>query len=763
MHSPPPCHPSLNHPYDDETAHDFDDHQRLRTATLNDLPPYVSQDVLITESYRALDAAQIERDRRLRLLIRRYTNQIQYGCRNKNCTVRTCLSYRRRNTKGALRPYTDLSARSLACQLVDECSKAGRDPRYGLCPNQPVVPWYHDPEYERQRRLPEKSTTGLPVKPKRRIPALPRTRSLPRASDIDGLEHAGERDADHQAISKSVPTGRDMDNLTESVPEEDRKTVQLLVDELRKLDEAPPEADEQKAKSDRQLNFRATSTVLQTHTVRSRLKPQEVPHVAERKDHASFVQMLWDTQPLRALSRLTGTLRRPSSDLQSLTAVSPGKNIKHEIPGPEEKKDALDNDRDGKLLASPKTNTTFCGLTLQRLSWRTLNWLCEKSLEQEGDPEQSFEKFVQQSILYTLGDPRRLHLSAKSWTDSAGPEAEYETNQPLSPDRDHPSTTRPSEETRTDVSVPEPKEDVSPFSSVDALVMLAAITKLSVVAGGMDVVYDGLHTMVQQCYKYASSAEDIDKNNRLALKSLKRSGGGLWTAADMMLSASQHHLSRKSTADVLLITLLAMLTPLLKADLLNGGLEPLVMRNIQHIRNRGLVYPQSVSHTDRQNKQMDVDRHEFGSFLIRLIDHCEDWHLYRLSTSLTDCLSHHLAAAEIRRTQKPMTTQPKRQIIDLMLNKLFDGFPKHAAGVVALDVRVRATIAMGITEIVRSIMLKDWDREPVVRRTSPVGGALELLAAVYRRADDFFLEEKMYHMPFIAEAFNAMEMPTKWL
>ena len=53
-----------------------------------------------------------------------------------------CLSYRTRNNKGPLRQYTDLSARTLACHLVEEYCQAGKDPSQGLCQSTPILPWY---------------------------------------------------------------------------------------------------------------------------------------------------------------------------------------------------------------------------------------------------------------------------------------------------------------------------------------------------------------------------------------------------------------------------------------------------------------------------------------------------------------------------------------------------------------------------------------------------------------------------------------------
>jgi len=108
-------------------------------------------------------------ERRLRLLHRRFLNQITYGCKNPYCHVPTCFSYRKRVSGAAIRPYTDVSARTLATECVEQYASHGRESgrssrkdqgktkaipgrvngslhRDNLCRNEPVIPWYADPD-----------------------------------------------------------------------------------------------------------------------------------------------------------------------------------------------------------------------------------------------------------------------------------------------------------------------------------------------------------------------------------------------------------------------------------------------------------------------------------------------------------------------------------------------------------------------------------------------------------------------------------------
>ena len=84
----------------------------------------------------------------------RYNRQILYGCINPRCETPTCLSRQKRVAKGPFRPYTVLSARSLATFLASQ-----DHPEKGLCPHQPAdidpVRWSPATEVKRARKKTE--------------------------------------------------------------------------------------------------------------------------------------------------------------------------------------------------------------------------------------------------------------------------------------------------------------------------------------------------------------------------------------------------------------------------------------------------------------------------------------------------------------------------------------------------------------------------------------------------------------------------------
>ncbi|KAL2818470.1 hypothetical protein BDW59DRAFT_151945 [Aspergillus cavernicola] len=103
------------------------------------LPPG-APDVIAQNTVDVSNPAQVllwyrdERRRQFNLLVRRYKNQLLYGCQDPNCQTPSCASYRRRVTEGPYRRYTELSARTLACYLA-----SFNNAETGLCRNSPRV------------------------------------------------------------------------------------------------------------------------------------------------------------------------------------------------------------------------------------------------------------------------------------------------------------------------------------------------------------------------------------------------------------------------------------------------------------------------------------------------------------------------------------------------------------------------------------------------------------------------------------------------
>jgi hypothetical protein len=725
MRSPPLRHATV----DLDTEHT---HLPRRASTLN-IPKHIAEDIVPVAYNETAHAAQNARERRLRLLIRRYTNQIQHGCLNRNCSVQTCLSFRRRNTKGPLRPYTDLSARALACHLVEEYGSAGRDPAEGLCRSQPVVPYYQEPG-RRQRNTERRSENAAYTNgdlPK------PLSQKRPSPKGMDGHVHAPTKPSYEHSHRKH-------DSLRQETKESPKGPISAGIDD-----------DVEFSLPNR--NFPEPRPPLQ--------EPEDSNHAAdaaEKKDSASFVQSLWDTLSLRKLQSL-GSLRQQQQphapddnghrrSIHDTSETSPGTRS--------------DSAEDGNVKAEvlpygddPNT-TAFVGFTLNRLRWQTLTWLIDvkdKSLDHQ---DQTLDSFLRQSLYHVLSDPQRMYKSSLSWHTR---EEVEESNV-----KDGPSGSNHGPGTHhVDPHDPQPDHQYQPLKAqpqAPPIVFnisrsLVAINMLAHLSDGPDQLYSYLHTALQQCYTLGIS-QPPTRRQHLALKSLKRSGGGLRNVEGLITPPPQS-MDKQQVADFFLITLMSMLAPLFSEELADLNLNLPVLQHIAHLRNRNFAYP-SINpdrSSDPSIRKSPLVR-RLDQHLISTADHFEDWHLLRLVTGLMNCFSHHIAANAILRNQRQSSSSFHRSILELTLDRLTSALPPAESDP---EIEVRNILGFGLIELARSVIIKEWDRKPIIRLTSPVGGALQFLSAIHRRHSFFYLRRPSFDMPFIASAFDEMDLPVQWL
>ena len=312
------------------------------------------------------------------------------------CTTPTCLSYRKRNSTGPLRKYTDLSARTLACQLVDEHDQSGKETVAGLCQHEPVVPWYEDPSLAKKRRhshekpVHQRQENGHVLKPasltQRTKDSLKHTpvRGHPRRStNLNGVVEAGRRVQDGEVLLRDGVA----QILNTKIPQHGSKRERSEVGD---------------ANGD-----------LPDHSVAP----------AKQKDLASFTQTLYDLIPLRILTWLSSRgngptendskLAAPTSDQEQPTANiiedEPTKLLlEHTAPLLQE----TPEQEEGEF----KRPTPESAYTLRTLYSYHLLWA---AMEQEGPSyTTAFVPFLKQSFAYCLSDPERLLSSVKNLQDT---------------------------------------------------------------------------------------------------------------------------------------------------------------------------------------------------------------------------------------------------------------------------------------------------------------------------------------------------------
>lgn len=749
---------------DDSTPEGLDRPSRVKASDLGfDVPEYVLPDVIpVTDPKLVYANVHAQRDRRLRLLIRRYTNQIQYGCRNINCTTPTCLSYRKRNSTGPLRRYTELSARTLACQLVEEYTRSGKDSLAGLCQNQPVVPWYEDPDTTKRRRTSLEKTAhvrrenGSVSKPP--VPAQ-RTKETSKATSV--IEHQQQRTPQDGIVH----AGRRLRTL--DISKNDEEIAEEITDVLNSI----PYARSGTAPLEQGTEAHAEDDAL-----------TQRPAEARPKDIASFTQTLFELLPLRLLSWLPGRDRHePMEPAEPVDTPlqhqqdDAGAADSHALSATEEvQTDNLAESTDGQQTQSTQQEHDGQMYTLRTLTWISVPWL--RAVNANSDPEayhRKFLPFLKQSLAYCFSDPERLIRTVKDLQDSyiARPTSTGLRPRFLGPVEATTEVDPQQVPVQHPLAGPWGRVRTKTQADMDALLSsLASIDNLR----QRDLVFNSMFTALQHSYRLPPGLQR--PQNRSKIRSADGDGEGISKdqrrpskhkgtqnhSPDEFIGQAEERLvplDDHQTAELCLVALVSIAS--LVFD--DGGVQAFAGKTsfsgFTMLRNRGLA------HSRWPKVPRDIVNHQAShlvTLLIDAIDVCEDWSVLRVLTATMDIISHRLTVAKWVATMNSSCskkTKKNRTIVELLIDR-FDR--STLGGWHEFDAK-SSWLGTAVVELVRTVMLKKWDRRPVVQRTGPVGGALELLAGIYRERRDLNLDLTSFHMPFIADTFDEMSMPIEWL
>jgi hypothetical protein len=738
----------------DDAARDALDKQaRVKTADLGfHAPDYILDDIIpVTDPKLIYSNVHAQRERRLRLLIRRYTNQIQYGCRNVNCTTPTCLSYRKRNSTAPLRKYTELSARTLACQLVDEYGRSGKDTALGLCPNDPVVPWYEDPTHAKKRR---NSHEKLPQQ-RQENGHLPKPAGLTQRPR-DSPKHSPVRDHGQRRQSQDgvVEAGRRLRKLDSSIAEGLPEVATLLNATISR-----PNPEQDHASSEDAISELSHSSAPPT-------KP---------KDLASFTQTLYDLIPLRFLSWLpVGNASSTGDDALSPDAAShqeqiPTDAIQQEDATTEEHRaDMVDNGPSDQYQDTPTVvhRPTY---SLKTLTWQNMTWLLSKERKEDPGYHGRFTPFIKQSFAYCLSDPERLCKSVKNIQESVRSRA-YNLQEERKP------AIRAKDSDGLGVSSVMPKRSIATATTDDMRALLYGLSTLESF-NERELVMSSVLEALQHSYCLPAWLRSWQSGRH------RRSGSGSGEKAlmkrprpsdDTNVCASRPsdlighnpalendlptiHLEEPQVTELCLVALLFLATTIFNPRMPGSPkaacwLDKQDFITFRDERNLGLAHASFRGHLGPEN--LATMRQ-----VIEAIDVSEDWLVHRLLLGLMDVVSHRLTIAKWANTLKGCKgTKTKHASI---VESLVARFDRDFLPVGEDD--KSSWIGTVAIELVRTVMLKDWDRSVVIQRSGPVGGALELLAELYRQRQELDLHHGLFWMPFIAEAFDDMSMPSEWL
>lgn len=678
-------------------------------------PEYVLDDIIsITDPRLIYSNVHAQRDRRLRLLIRRYTNQIQFGCRNVNCTTPTCLSYRKRNSTVPLRKYTDLSARTLACQLVEEYSHSSKDPALGLCQNEPVVPWYEDPTLAKRRRNSHEKPTcqrqenGHAPEP---LPPGQRIRESPKASPVRNRAHRGLSQDRVTEVARRIEQSEG--DLAEGVP--------AILNEI-----IPGSKSDSKSTKDIEVYV------------------DDATPPPKQRDYASFTQALFDLMPLRNLNWLSGINVKHNAK-ESEVELSAQRREPPRVDTPPDDvsttvQEANSSSQNG--ISRSHSSKSRLAYALTTLTWNTMVWLLSEKRKADSGYHENLAPFIRQTFSYCLSDPERLVRTVNHVHDS------YRL-------RGH----------RVVMDTPS-KWPVTPTQTDDDVSVLLLSLSFMQSLDNRELVMMNVWTAMQHCYSLplwlrqrhsgsksrSGSANGDAKLSKRQRASARTNTGSSYSSIPIAPEIPREvklltiQLDEPEICELCFITLVFLVSTVFDVRFHEQWRQKSAFQRFILERDHGTTF---LSFPVRNMITL--------SDVLEANDILEDWSVHRLIIVLMDIISHRLAITKWARTVKnPSKSNSKKTIIESLVARLDRTFLKDH-GIPS------SWIGTASIELIRNVMRKDWDRSPIIQRSGPVAGALELLAGLYRERQELNLSPDLFWMPFIAEIFDDMTMPAEWL
>lgn len=179
------------------------------------------------------------------------------------------------------------------------------------------------------------------------------------------------------------------------------------------------------------------------------------------------------------------------------------------------------------------------------------------------------------------------------------------------------------------------------------------------------------------------------------------------------------------------------------------NLDSRTWRGIRRMRAMGGVAPSAdMDKLPSEQVQQAVEttdqlEHELG---LRLVN--------RLVRALTARLAYHEISKTCQVYSLDFPKQSKTNILDRIMDHLSEHHDlkhSHFPGPSSL-----------IVEWLRTLFLREWDGNPEMARSSGAGGAVQIMALMYRERDRLGLSPEEFETPLLSERLDLLEMPPAW-
>lgn len=257
-----------------------------------------------------------------------------------------------------------------------------------------------------------------------------------------------------------------------------------------------------------------------------------------------------------------------------------------------------------------------------------------------------------------------------------------------------------------------------------------------------------LHSLWSGLDKLFVPPDDIPcsaRSSRRPSRSSTMVGGTTATpvARRMSESAGKEHLSDADAAYIATVALFVLVSSV-------PDLEIGTWRGLLHMRATGAVASSTnmkgLSPEQAQQALQATDRfeHELG---LRLVD--------RLVRALAARLAYH----EISKTRRVYSLDLPKQKGVSVLDRIMDHLSEHH--------NLKHSRSPGSTSLIvewlRTLFLREWDGNPEVARSSAAGGAVQIIALMYKERNRLGLIPEDFQTPLLAERLDPLEMPVAWV
>ncbi|KAJ5316700.1 hypothetical protein PENANT_c016G07355 [Penicillium antarcticum] len=755
-------------------------------------PESITQNTIeISDSSRVLPRYRDERRRGFNGLVRRYKAQLLHGCEDPGCQTPTCASRRRRISEGPYRRYTELSARTLACYLASL-----DDAESGLCQNTPKLPPelkaedYHRISLRRSRTLEAQKAAA---------------RKSPKPEELPG---SGEATVESTNEDTSQVRGtsyiQDLDQAAKQQLKDPKSFTQNLFDtiSLRMVEWLPlrrapdsielkpipiPQTKSESGKTQgheklsntrRKSHGRSVPTQSQPRTPSSRtqsavelkfpnqhVKRRSVPEI----DH-------WRQSPRSSLEdkrKPEFNLKLPPSSANEFPCLPSPPALKHR---PQKHRGRI-----GESESVPKERRK----TQRRVSWdseKLLHHVSGKATVNTellplmpADAQSPSERKAKHDRVEHSPDQAPLAQTVTHFT----PEIIDGLSQVMiESEEDAESWKEELDRMQSAGSFEQPdwryatlkQREAFPFVAQSTFFVLSSPRQILrsfgkeqtdiLEANRLDVT--SVHTSLQRLFSLCpwdialhSLWSSLDRmfippdgftSGRPSRRSSRSSTmtGPVPVIPRRLSESVEEHLSDPDAAYITTIILFALVGSVPKID--QGAWRAVVqMRASGFVASLSDMRKLPVESAQQAVEVTDRFEHELG---LRLIN--------RLVRALTARIAYH----EISKARQVYSLDfPKQRKISV-LDRVMDYLSEYHS---SQDDTGSINPSSLIVEWLRTLFLREWDGNPDMARSSPAGGAVQILASMYKQRNRLGLSAEDFHTPLLAERLDPLEMPVAWV